>query len=257
MSVQDLTNTTWRINDNITATSGYGNFDIYPSYAEDSEGNIIDNPEDYYSRFYIGYAFHSLTDITPQSNGIVWMSAIVPPALFTVGGGTDVSNPDLISWLESNATMQTSQITVDMSSLSGWSNVSAGSHTLTIKAKATGYRDSAPSTGVSFTKAASGLSLTVSYTNSTINAIQCASDESGTDAETLTITAGQSSLTVVIPANKPYVLIENADVGNNIQSSLDNCEWVASFNEWDIHYGAIIEITNTPATAVLTKTGFQ
>ena len=48
------------------------------------------------------------------------------------------------------------QVSVDMSTLSGWSNVSSGSHTLTIKAKASGYRDSEASTGVSFTKASSG-----------------------------------------------------------------------------------------------------
>lgn len=48
-----------------------------------------------------------------------------------------------------------SQISVDLTTLSGWSDVSDGTHTLKVKAKATGYRDSALSTGVSFEKAAS------------------------------------------------------------------------------------------------------
>jgi len=52
-------------------------------------------------------------------------------------------------------------ITLDISALSGWGNVSAGTHTLTIKAKATGYYDSQASAGVQFTKAASGYTLTV------------------------------------------------------------------------------------------------
>ena len=43
-------------------------------------------------------------------------------------------------------------ISVDLSTLSGWGNISSGQHTLTIVAKATGYRDSPPSTGVTFTK---------------------------------------------------------------------------------------------------------
>lgn len=50
-------------------------------------------------------------------------------------------------------------VTIDLSTLGGWSNVAAGQHTLQIKAKAQGYRDSNPSQAVSFTKAASGLSL--------------------------------------------------------------------------------------------------
>lgn len=41
---------------------------------------------------------------------------------------------------------------VDMSTLSGWANVTDGTHTLTIKAKASGYADSVASSGVSFTK---------------------------------------------------------------------------------------------------------
>ena len=49
-------------------------------------------------------------------------------------------------------------LSVDLSTLTGWSDVTSGSHTLTIKAKATGYRDSEASTGVSFTK---GGSITV------------------------------------------------------------------------------------------------
>lgn len=78
------------------------------------------------------------------------------PLIIDFSSGTDVSNPDLISWLSQNATLQTtSQISVDLTALSGWSDVSSGNHTLTIKAKATGYRDSALSTGVSFTKAGS------------------------------------------------------------------------------------------------------
>lgn len=52
-------------------------------------------------------------------------------------------------------------ITLDISALSGWGNVSAGTHTLTIKAKATGYYDSQASAGVQFTKAASGYQVMV------------------------------------------------------------------------------------------------
>ncbi len=81
----------------------------------------------------------------------------------SITGGTDATNGDLIAWLEANATQQSSQLTVDLSALSGWSNVSSGSHTLTIKAKASGYRDSDASTGVSFVKGGTGHNLTINF----------------------------------------------------------------------------------------------
>lgn len=47
-----------------------------------------------------------------------------------------------------------SKLSVDLTTLSGWSNLSSGSHTIKIVAKGTGYRDSEKSAGVSVTKAA-------------------------------------------------------------------------------------------------------
>lgn len=41
---------------------------------------------------------------------------------------------------------------LNLATLTGWTNVAAGSHTLTIKAKASGYQDSTASTGVTFEK---------------------------------------------------------------------------------------------------------
>lgn len=57
------------------------------------------------------------------------------------------------------------RISVDMSTLSGWANIAAGSHTLTVKAKADGYGTSDASTGVTFTKAAAGYTVTVSWSD--------------------------------------------------------------------------------------------
>ena len=70
--------------------------------------------------------------------------------MFTDTGGTFRGTPAINTtyylWVEP-------QLSVDLTTLSGWSDVSAGSHTLKVKAKATGYRDSALSAGVQFTKA--------------------------------------------------------------------------------------------------------
>lgn len=43
---------------------------------------------------------------------------------------------------------------VDLTTLSGWSSLSSGSHSITIVAKADGYRDSEPSVAVGVTKGA-------------------------------------------------------------------------------------------------------
>lgn len=51
------------------------------------------------------------------------------------------------------------RLSVDVSTLAGWANLSAGSHDITIVAKAAGYKDSAPSAAVQVTKAAATKTL--------------------------------------------------------------------------------------------------
>ena len=48
----------------------------------------------------------------------------------------------------------TPRISIDLTTLSGWESLSDGDHTITIVAKADGYRDSEPSEGVTVTKEA-------------------------------------------------------------------------------------------------------
>lgn len=50
---------------------------------------------------------------------------------------------------------------IDLTTLPGWSSLSAGSHSITIVAKADGYRDSEPSAAVSVTKESTGYNLTL------------------------------------------------------------------------------------------------
>lgn len=63
---------------------------------------------------------------------------------FTSGGG------GAIQYYEES----TSKVNVDLTTLPGWSSLSSGSHSITIVAKADGYRDSEPSAAVSVEKAA-------------------------------------------------------------------------------------------------------
>lgn len=71
---------------------------------------------------------------------------------------------DLLAWLQANGTKQATPVTkqqIDLSTLSGWANLSNGEHSITVKAKANGYADSAASNAVSVEKAASGHTVTI------------------------------------------------------------------------------------------------
>ncbi|MBO7735551.1 MAG: hypothetical protein J6S67_23500 [Methanobrevibacter sp.] len=149
MTISDLTGTTWVFPDGTELSPGSNlNFAI----------TFISNSENY-TGIYSGSDPEIMYYVQNGSHVIVydqWGNQWTNNAYRTIGitGGTDVTNATLISWLEANATQQSSQLSVDLSTLSGWPDVSDGTHTLTIKAKATGYRDSNPSTGVSIVKIA-------------------------------------------------------------------------------------------------------
>ena len=59
----------------------------------------------------------------------------------------------------------TSQVSIDLTTLSGWGNVANGQHSIQVVAKADGYKDSEPSAAVSFTKGSSFTQVPVTLTN--------------------------------------------------------------------------------------------
>lgn len=59
----------------------------------------------------------------------------------------------------------TSQVSIDLTTLSGWGNVADGDHVIQVVAKADNYRDSEKSTAVSFTKGSSFTQVPVTLTN--------------------------------------------------------------------------------------------
>lgn len=89
----------------------------------------------------------------------------------------------------------TSQVSIDLTTLSGWGNVANGQHQLTVQAKADNYRDSEKSTAVSFTKGSTTVTLSAgTYRfNETLNIAE------GTDMEQ-NITGKMNTLT----ANNTY-----------------------------------------------------
>ena len=74
---------------------------------------------------------------------------------------------DFYNWFTANTTAQSSKLSVDLTTLSGWSNLSAGSHVIKLVAKGTGYRDSEKSAGVEVTKAAVAYTDCLTFTGET------------------------------------------------------------------------------------------
>ena len=70
-----------------------------------------------------------------------------------------VDDETFVTWFTANTTAQTSKLSVDLTTLPGWANLSAGNHTIKIKAKGTGYKESELSAGVTVSKAASTVTL--------------------------------------------------------------------------------------------------
>lgn len=88
-------------------------------------------------------------------NGGGWTSTAFKTWVFSTA-----PTGDLLTWLTANGTKKvTPRLSVDVSTLAGWANLSAGAHSITIVAKAAGYKDSAPSAAVEVTKAASTKTL--------------------------------------------------------------------------------------------------
>lgn len=68
-------------------------------------------------------------------------------------------NDNFYTWFIANTTYTSNQLSVDLTTLPGWANLSSGNHTIKIKAKGTGYKDSELSVGVTVSKAASTVTL--------------------------------------------------------------------------------------------------
>ena len=79
----------------------------------------------------------------------------------------------------------TSRKSVDLTTLSGWSYLSTGSHNITIVAKADGYRDSEPSAAVSVEKA-TGYNVSLIYTDDFVSGIFAYSLDGGTTYQDIT-----------------------------------------------------------------------
>lgn len=98
---------------------------------------------------------------------------------------------DLLQWLNTNATQATptTKQQIDLSTLSGWANLSSGNHNITIKAKGAYYMDSPYSNSVVVRKGSAN-NYTVSYTNKGTSQAPCKIKINGGEWVTITESSG-------------------------------------------------------------------
>lgn len=124
-----------RINLNTTITTSGSSYNIIPQFT-------------YYPKVYMtdGYIIDEVVSTygTNNLNGNIINNVTNDTFDFV-----ETSNGDTIT-ITSKKT--TSQVSIGLTTLSGWGNVTSGNHVIQVVAKADGYKDSEKSTAVSFTK---------------------------------------------------------------------------------------------------------
>ncbi len=105
MAITDLTNTIWVVPAGWSATAGYGRFNISASVGWDNYGvgNLLA-----IEHFDIGYRNGASTAnfIDVYASSDIFRIPSTNSAELTIEGGTDATNPALISWLEANGECQ-------------------------------------------------------------------------------------------------------------------------------------------------------
>lgn len=150
MSVQDLTNTTWIIHDTPQQDTSL-EFEEYSISFISNESNytILRLTNDFMEYVDIEYNYTKVWNgFTAYPNAGSWTNAAYKTINIT--GGTDVTNANLITWLEANATLQGGSlpsVDFDLTTL----HLAVGPHSLTVLARADGYRDSDPTAVISYT----------------------------------------------------------------------------------------------------------
>lgn len=151
--VVDLSGTTWDFNDTITtwlSNDGWHNL-IFTSNNYNCTSMYVGTSEYPWIHYASTGIFEEYgTERVYNGNSSGWSIVNVAFKSISITGGTDASNPSLIAWLSQNATYSPppSKVSIDISTMEGWSSVSTGRHTLTLKAMADGYRDSEFSQGI-------------------------------------------------------------------------------------------------------------
>jgi len=159
MAISDLTGTVWELNSQVSTLSSAYNWDITCQISYTWDGDDYSRP---FERINATTSGRYRITFVPSDQGdwlgynlseTQWQNeteeTLIENIVVSISGGTDATNATLIAWLEANATQVLPEPTVvyDLDNL----NLSAGTYTITVKAKATGYADSINSNSISYT----------------------------------------------------------------------------------------------------------
>ena len=177
--VVDLSNTKWVIKDYPDQLT-YG-YDLnFISNNTNFTGMMGSAGNDAWNFEYYGY--YSLSWLTVYDGS--WLDNAYKT--ISISNGTDATNPDLIVWLTENATYQEPQpegITYDLTQL----QLSAGTHTVQVRARGSGYRDSEFSNSVSYTVTQTGYQVTLTNQTEFDITVYDGQDTSGIMLETILV----------------------------------------------------------------------
>lgn len=145
---------------------------------------------------------------TISGNTVVWNDGTILQY-----NGVDVLPTDnIMDGAEYTTRAASSKLSVDLTTLSGWANLSSGNHTIKIKAKGTGYKDSELSAGVTVSKAPSTVTLEAgtykwkdnpTFTSSFNETVSYTSN--GVDWDRFRVQGVQNIITYGIPNTNVYV----------------------------------------------------
>lgn len=167
MPITDLTGTIWAFNPTISCFTAGHTFSGEPTNWSNTLGFNVDfryslaDGEYTATKIVTGYygSYNLGIYRTDSSGGTGWRvaysgsskSSLTPSSAYTdwtikIVGGEDVTNADLIAWLEANAVQVKTSVTFDLSTL----DLPDGTHSITVKARGTGYISSPASEAVEY-----------------------------------------------------------------------------------------------------------
>lgn len=162
-----------------------------------------------------------------QVNPVGWTDASMQTIAIT--GGAAANSTDFICWLRDNAVqIIPTRLSIDLEDLAAWESASSGSHSITLKAKATGYRTSRASEAVTVSKGTVAYTVSIT-TGSYADAPYTIYDGDSTSGVEIASISSNSSVHVLIESG--YMTILGA-ASYGAASNTGTCSGGVVFDQW-------------------------
>lgn len=144
---------TYKFKDNFTISYNAFKFNSFKSNGQSFQWLIISSDNNRISYSYSKSDTNTPVSITVYENG-AWIDEKYKTIILEDNCYFNSTRGNDTSYLFQFVEKVTSQVSIDLTTLSGWSSVTEGEHQLTVQAKASGYSNSDKSTAITFTKVA-------------------------------------------------------------------------------------------------------